>query len=138
MPQKNKLQSLLVNLRRQGTRTLVALQHEITKKEKELATLKATATQWRAAVEGRGGAGGFPALSQARARGQRRRLDWTAVLARLPTTFKARDVQQTTSKPMEQVYAGLSRWVKDKKVKKGSGGVYQKSAVASPTHQKKA
>jgi uncharacterized protein YhaN len=138
MPQKNKLQSLLVNLRRQGTRALAALQHEITKKEKELETLKATVTQWRAVMEGQGRAGGFTALSQVRAKGQRRRLDWTAVLAGLPTTFKARDVQQTTSKPMEQVYAGLSRWVKDKKVRKGSGGIYQKSAVASSTQQKKA
>jgi hypothetical protein len=59
------------------------------------------------------------------------------VLAGLPATFRSREVQQKTGKPMEQVYSGLSRWVKDKKVKKSPDGTYQKITVSSPGQQKK-
>jgi hypothetical protein len=47
------------------------------------------------------------------------------VLAELTPTFTTKDVAQKTGKPMEQVYAGVSRWVKDKKVKKTKDG-YQR------------
>jgi hypothetical protein len=53
------------------------------------------------------------------------------VLAKLPASFNAKDVQRQTGKPIEQVYAGLSRWVKDKKAKRNSSGSYQKVAPAA-------
>jgi len=137
MPQKNKLQSLFTSLRRQGTKALAALRQEITKKEKELATLKATESRWRDVVDGQAKMMGLTALSRMRAQGERRRLDWNVLLAGLPPTFNAKEVQQKTGKPMEQVYAGLSRWVKDKKVKKGSAGSYQKLSASLSVQQKK-
>jgi len=62
---------------------------------------------------------------------KRPRLDWDAVLARLPATFDAKEVKQRTGKPMEQVYAGVSRWVKDNKVRKHPQGGYQKVAFSA-------
>jgi hypothetical protein len=53
------------------------------------------------------------------------------VLAELPAAFAPRDVGQRTGKPMAQVYAGLSRWAKEKKVRRVRGG-YRK-VEAGPT-----
>jgi hypothetical protein len=61
----------------------------------------------------------------------RSRLDWQVVLSELPETFVPKDVAQKTGKPMEQVYAGLSRWAKEKKVRKGKNGYQKMTASAS-------
>jgi len=138
MAQRHGLQSLLINLKRQGGKVLTALQKEIVAREKELSELKATATRWRAIVGGQARMLGAAAPAPARGKRRRRRLDWNAVLAKLPASFNAKDVQRQTGKPIEQVYAGLSRWVKDKKAKRNSSGSYQKvtSAAAAPQQKK--
>ena len=56
-------------------------------------------------------------------------------MTKLPPTFTAKHVAQKTGKPMEQVYAGVSRWVKDKKVRRGKDG-YQKVMTGNPVQQK--
>jgi len=137
MPQKSTLQSLLTNLTRQGEKTLAALQQEIAKREKELEALRTTESRWREAVGGRGGAVRPTPLARMQTPRRKRRLDWNMVLAGLPATFRPKEVQQKTGKPIEQVYAGLARWVKDKKVKKNPEGAYQKIVVSSPAQQKK-
>lgn len=80
---------------------------------------------------------GAAAPTRVRAKRKRRRLDWNAVLASLPASFNAKEVQRQTGKPIEQVYAGLSRWVKDKKAKRNSTGSYQKVSPAAALQQKK-
>src|SRR5712691_11842190 len=116
MAQRRGVQPLLANLKRQGVKVLTALQQEIATREKELTELKATATRWGEIVGGQTRMIGAAPM-RARAKRKRRRLDWNAVLASLPTAFNVKEVQQQTGKPIEQVYAGLSRWVKDKKAK---------------------
>lgn len=142
MPQKSSLSSLLTDLRRQGVKALAALNKEITKKEKELEGLKETAAKWGEVIGKKIMAGA--ASLRTRPVGTAQRIDWNEVLAGLPMTFKNKDVQQKSGKPIEQVYSGLSRWVKDKKIKKNQDGTYQKISATkagqkkNPTGQKTA
>jgi hypothetical protein len=137
MPQKGGLQAVLTALRRQGVKALAALQREIANKEKELNLLKATEAQWRGLVGAQGKALTFAGTGKARAGALGLRLDWGEILAGLPTTFRTKDVQQKTGKPMEQVYSGVSRWRKDKLIRKNPDGSYQKLSVPAPSQPKK-
>ncbi len=137
MAQKSGLQPLLTSLKRQGAKALAALRQEIAKQEKELEMLKIAEARWKDVVGEQTPVRNSAASPQMRADRKRRRLDWNVVLAGLSASFKARDVQQKTGKPMEQVYAGLSRWGKDKKVKKNLDGTYQKTAAVSTAQQRK-
>lgn len=137
MPRKSGLQSLLMNLRKQGAKTLAALQQEITKREQELESLQSTATRWIDALSGPTGPLRAAASLRTRAGKKRRRLDWNVILAGLPATFNAKDVRQKSGKPLEQVYSGLSRWVKDKKIKRSAKGIYQKIGASPAMPQKK-
>ena len=111
-------------LRAQAAKAIAALEKEIVTQEQELAALKQEAVRWQRVLGGRvprtQGAG-----APGRARREGRRVDWSTVLAELPQTFTAKDVAQKTSKPVRQIYVYLSRWGKDKKVRKGKEG-YQK------------
>ena len=111
-------------LRAQAAKAIAALEKEIVTQEQELAALKQEAVRWQRVLGGRvprtQGAG-----APGRARREGSRVDWSTVLAELPQTFTAKDVAQKTSKPIRQIYVYLSRWGKDKKVRKGKNG-YQK------------
>ena len=131
MPRTSGVRSLLTSIKQQTAKALAALQGEITRREQELAVLKAAEAQWKGVVGEQPRAATMAASSQAPMTRKRPRLDWDAVLARLPATFDAKEVKQRTGKPMEQVYAGVSRWVKDNKVKKHPQGGYQKAAFSS-------
>jgi hypothetical protein len=124
-----------MSLKQQSTRALASLQQEIAKREKELTLLRAAEKQWKG-VMGAQPSAARPATATRRRVSKKKRLDWNKVLAGLPVTFNNKLVQQKTGKPMEQVYAGLSRWVKDNKVKRNPDGVYQK--LSSPAAPKKA
>jgi hypothetical protein len=137
MAQRRELQPLLANLKRQGAKVLTALQQEITKREKTLTELKATAARWKEAVGGQTRMMGAAAPSQPRGGRKRRRIDWSVALAGLPASFNAKDVQRQTGKPIEQVYAGVSRWAKDKKIKKNPNGTYQKTSTVPLSAQQK-
>jgi hypothetical protein len=104
-------------LKKQAGKILTSLRREIGQKEKELSALKQDVQRLQLVVNGRAAAvGGSPS---------RFRLDWNLVLKELPDTFSSKEVSQKSGKPMEQVYAGLNRWIKDRKVRKGKEG-YQK------------
>ena len=127
--------STLDTLKQQGVKILASLQREIDAKEKVLAGLKAESDRWRSALgaSGRGSGSGVPAKKRRRAKGKR--VDWSATFLSLPATFSAKMVAETTGKPMEQVYAAVSRWGKEKKVKSGKDG-YRKISAGSATKQK--
>jgi hypothetical protein len=114
-------QSALGVLKKQASKVLTSLRREISQKEKELSTLRQEMQRLQGMVNGKSGA-----TSGA----SRARLDWNLVLKELPDAFSSKDVAAKSGKPMEQVYAGLNRWIKDRKVKKGKEG-YQKTAVAA-------
>lgn len=125
MPRSATPRSVLSILKQQTTKALSSLQEEIVRREQELTALKAEAMRWMRAL---GASRRGTRATAAPLRGLRRkraRLDWNAVLAELTPTFTAKDVAQKTGKPMEQVYAGVSRWIKGKKVRKTKDG-YQK------------
>jgi hypothetical protein len=105
-------------LKKQAGKILSSLRREIGQKEKELSALKQDVQRLQLVVNGRAAAAvsGSPS---------RVRLDWNLILKELPDTFSSKEVSQKSGKPMEQVYAGLNRWIKDRKVRKGKEG-YQK------------
>ena len=137
MAKKSGLQSLLKTLTREGAKALAALQREIVGREKELAMLKRAEARWKDVVGEQTPVRTSVAAPQMRAGRKKRRIDWSVVLAGFSAPFKAKDIQQKTGKPIEQVYAGVSRWVKDKKIKKNPDGTYQRTAVVAVTPQKK-
>ena len=129
MPPNNP-HALLTSLQRQAARTLTTVQREISHREQELAALKAEAARWQAAWEKRTGKTDTTPTPAAVKAAHGSRLDWASILKKLPARFTSRDVARVTAKPMAQVHAGLTRWVKDNKVRKDRAG-YQKLAPAS-------
>ncbi len=124
---------IITTLRRQTTKALTALQQEITKREKELETLKAEAGRWES-VSGKQvkveKVSASPRGTRRQAKSARRakkvqRLDWNTILGQLPKTFTVKDVAQNTGKSMNSVYAVSWRWMKAKKVRKSKDG-YEK------------
>lgn len=133
MPRGATPQTVLSGLKQQASKALSSLQQEIARRERELTMLKAEAARWVRAL----GDSGRRARGTS-FRGMRReqsRIDWSQVLGELPANFTAKDIAQKTGKPMEQVYAGVSRWVKDKKIKKTKDG-YQKLASGNSTRSR--
>ena len=137
MAKKSGLQSLLRTLTREGAKALAALRQEIAGREKELEMLKGAEARWKDVVGEQTPVRNSVAAPHMRAGRKKRRIDWNVVLAGFSTPFKAKDVQQKTGKPIEQVYAGVSRWAKDKKIKKNPDGTYQRTAAVSTAQQKR-
>ncbi len=137
MPRKTTPQSFLGTLKRQAAKAFDSLQQEITRRSKELTAMKEEATRWAGMIGGQSRTASTMTSRRRARKTRRRRLDWNTVLAELPTTFTAKEVAQKTGKPMEQVYAGVSRWAKDKKIKKGANG-YHKTPSASSIQKKAA
>src|SRR6266849_2507756 len=120
---------LLATLAQQATKALVTLHQEITQREQELTTLKAEAARWQSVVRGPARVASPTVTPPQVPPPKRTQLDWSAILKGLPNRFTAQDVAQKASKPIEQVYVHVSRWMKDKKVRKVEGG-YQKVSQA--------
>jgi hypothetical protein len=108
-------------LKKQAGKILTSLRREIGQKEKELSALKQDVQRLQLVVNGRAATVGGGGSSRVR-------LDWNMILKELPDTFSSKEVSLKSGKPMEQVYAGLNRWIKDRKVRKGKEG-YQKVAA---------
>lgn len=117
MPRRKTEQSNIGTLKQYAATVLSALEKDIAALEKELAARMAEANTIRAILDrpftGNGGL-------------KSPRLDWAAVLASLPQVFSAKDLARVSGKPMEQVYAGISRWVKDRKIQKEADGYHKK------------
>ena len=130
MPQRAAHHPLLTGLEREATKALATLRQEIVQREQELATLKAEAARWQSVMQ-EPPTGVGPAVTRGRVTPSKQpQLDWSAILKGLPNRFTAQDVAQKASKPIEQVYVHVSRWMKDKKVRKVEGG-YQKVSQAA-------
>jgi hypothetical protein len=138
MPRKaTRRSSILITLKQQTNKALISLQKEIAKREAELETLRAEAARWQDVLGHQSDSVRVSsASSRARAR-KRPRLDWDTVLTGLPAMFTAQEVEDKTGKPRDQVYAGVSRWIKDKKVRKGKKGYRKISAARSPRSREK-
>ncbi len=125
MPQRASRPPLVATLTQQATKALTALRQEITQREQALAALKAQAARWQRVLR-EPARGVRPAVTLPRVPPPKRpRLDWSAILQELPTRFTTQDVAQKAGKPLGHVYVYVSRWMKDKKVRKVKEG-YQK------------
>jgi hypothetical protein len=125
MPQRASRPPLVATLTQQATKALAALRQEITQREQDLAALKAEATRWQR-VMGEPARRARPAVAPSQAPPPKRpRLDWSAILQELPTRFTTQDVAQKTGRPIGHVYVYVSRWMKDKKLRRVKEG-YQK------------
>jgi hypothetical protein len=124
MPQRTSRHPLVATLTQQATQALAALRQEITQREQDLVALKAEATRWQRVVRGPAREA-IPTAPYKIPPSKQIRLDWSTVLKELPTRFTSKDVAQKAGKPIEQVYVHVSRWMKDKKVRRVKEG-YQK------------
>ena len=116
---------LLTSLQREATKALATLSHEITQRERELAVLKTEAARWQSVRRGPAKRVG-PAVTPPWVPPPKKpQLDWSAILKKLPAQFTTKEVAQKAGKPIDQVYVHLSRWMKDKKVRRVKDG-YQK------------
>jgi hypothetical protein len=130
MAQRALRPSLLASFQHQATKALAALDREITQHERELAALRVEAIRWQRVLH-EPVRRGSPEVPPPRVpSSQRRRLDWGAVLQELPTRFTITDIAQKTGKPLAHAYTYVSRWMKDKKVRKVKEG-YQKVSQAN-------
>jgi hypothetical protein len=129
MFQRAAYHPLLTGLKREASKALAALRQEIVQREQELAALKAEAARWQSVMQ-EPATGVGPAVTPPRELPSKRpRLDWSVVLKELPTRFTTKDVAQKTGKPIAHVYVYMSRWMKDKKVRRVKDG-YQKVSQA--------
>lgn len=119
MPQDKAQFAAEGNVKQQALKVLASLERDIEKRKTELLALETEANQIRVIL-------GRPSRSDG---GGRRmgepRLDWSAALEQLPEVFSSKQVAALTGKPMEQVYAGVSRWSKDKKIKRAADGYHK-------------
>jgi hypothetical protein len=121
----------LTRLKQEAAKATAALQKDIAEREAELSALRAELERWQAALSD--GTAVKRGTREARKRTREQRLDWSRVLAALPSAFTSQDVRRETGKPMAQVYSGLARWRKEKRVRQAPGGGYRKvSAGAQP------
>lgn len=130
MPQRVFRLPLLTSLQREATKALATLRQEITQRARDLAELKAEAARWQSVLPGHARAAGTAAVSSPTRARKRPRLDWNMILRKLPATFTATEVATKAGKPIDQVYVHVSRWKKDKKIRKVENG-YQKGAPPS-------
>ncbi|SRR5712692_1985791 len=125
MPPRAARHPLLTSLQREATKALATLRHEITQRERELAVLKTEAARWQSVRRGPAKGVG-PAVTPPRVPPPKKpQLDWSAILKKLPARFTTKEVAQEAGKPLAQIYTHLSRWMKDKKVRRVKDG-YQK------------
>ena len=134
MPQ-HAARVVLAGFQRQASKTLATLQTEIAQREQELTALKTEASRWQSLLQGSAGRDGAAAARAPRKgpRRKQRRLDWNAIFKELPLQFTSKDLAQKSGKPLAQIYALVSRWGKEKKVRKVKDG-YQK--VAQPLSER--
>src|SRR5262249_41211289 len=116
---------LLTTLRRRATTALAAVTPAIEQREHELAALKAEAACWQSLLHKPPARKGSTAPPPQKHSAPRRRLDWSMILKELPPRFTTTDSAQKSGKPVAQAYAYVSRWMKDKKVRRGKDG-YEK------------
>ena len=129
MPQRTSRRPLVATLTQQATKALAALRQEIIQREQDLAALKAQAARWQRVLRGPARRARPAVAPPPVPPAKRLQLDWSAILKELPTRFTTQEVAQKAGKPLGHVYVYMSRWMKDKKVRKVAGG-YQKVSQA--------
>lgn len=108
----------VAGLKKQAAQTLVALEKEIAKKEKELATLREEADICQQVL-------GKPTSKTSAKGSSGKRVDWKAVLGSLPKQFTAKDVMAKIGKSPAAVYTQLYQMTRAGRLNRTKEG-YQK------------
>ena len=111
-------------VRNQAQAALRQVRASIHNRESELATLREQERSLNAFVSGQ-----TDARAPAPKGGPRRRIDWGAVLSKLPKQFTAADVRTVrglADKPGSELFAAITRWIQAKLVKRKERGLYEK------------
>ncbi len=122
-----QLTSGFLSVQRQAQGLLAGLRREIRNREAQLAQLRAQESGLRGFAGASGG--GRPGVR----RGGRRsgaRVNWSAVLKRLPKEFSAGDVRAVRGiryKRSSEIFAAITRWIQAGSVKRKARGVYERA-----------
>jgi hypothetical protein len=92
MPRTVLPHSLLAPLHRKATKALRSLHQEITRREQELADLKAEVARWKQVVSEQDGKSHFRTPPLGVSAASRSHVNWTAMLKQLPVHFTPRDI----------------------------------------------
>lgn len=109
-------------LRSEAVKALQGIQREIRRRETELSELRQQEQKIQSVM-------GRPAKEAVPKGGPRSRIDWRAVLSRLPKQFTAADVRKVrglAGKHSREIFAGITRWIDAKLVKRKERGVYER------------
>lgn len=121
---KASASSSFLEVQKQARTLLVKLHKEIRSKEAELSRLREEeSTLGRLTGRVRAAARNLAAAS-------RGRINWRAILVRLPKQFKAshiREVRGLKHKRPSEIFAAITRWIEAGLVKRKSRGLYERA-----------
>ena len=117
---------MALDLRVAVNRAIVGLRREISKKTLELTALRKTLARYQK-VHDVLNSDSSGARSKANGRIRLKRLDWNSVLKRLPSSFAPGNVINLAHvKSKTSVHRMLTKWLKQRQVKRVERGKYQK------------
>ena len=102
---------------------------DIRTRETELAELRRHEQKLQSFAGGRADGAGPTTGSRQRVTRSRRRIDWRAVLSKLPKQFTTADIRKVrglANKPGSEIFAGITRWIEAKLVKRKDRRVYER------------
>ncbi len=121
MPRRTQFDSDYLKIKQQAVTALREIRGEIRAREQELDQLREQEKQISTLVG--------PVRGAAPERAPGRRIDWSAVLNQLPSEFTVSDVRKVrgiSEKPSSEIFAGITRWIEAKAVKRKGRGIYQR------------
>jgi hypothetical protein len=113
--------SAYIKIRDEAVRALRQTREEIRARENELDQLRNQDRQLSALL------GPVPSVERQAASG--RRTNWATVLEQLPKEFTASDVRKVrglAGKASSEIFAGTTRWINAKAIKRKERGIYQR------------
>lgn len=117
---------MALDLRVAVNKAITGLQKEISKKSSELTSLRRTLARYQKVHDVLDGDARV-ARSKANGRARRKRPDWNSVFKRLPSSFGLNNVSSLAkTKSATSVHRMLTKWMKQRQVKKVERGRYQK------------
>jgi hypothetical protein len=131
MPARKLNESPYELLRNQAQATLQEIQGGIRSTETQLADLRQQEQEIQSFLGKpvKEPALGRPVKKAASEGGPRARIDWGAVLSKLPKQFTAADVRKVrglAEKKASEIFAAITRWINTKLVRRKDRGVYER------------
>jgi len=122
MPARKLDDSAYESLKNQAQLTLQEVQRGIRSAETQLAELRQQEQKIQSFL-------GKPVKESAPEGGPHARIDWRAVLSKLPKQFTASDVRKVrglAEKKASEIFAAITRWINTELVKRKDRGVYER------------